>query len=228
VKLINGSVEGYKRMKIPFTLYGKTEISQGLLILLPGSGYTVKSPLFHYSAGIFYNSSVDILEVNYPYKNEFYNDFSSEELYKAVKFDSETVIDTVLNTNSYKSFYIIGKSLGTIAISSLLTKEVFKESKVIWFTPLLNHDEVIKAITGNKNKGLCFVGDNDPFYTNEAFAELKKNDNILAKLIPGANHKLDRSDDPIKSIDILKTIISDIDRFIKLQNNNIGERCDER
>ncbi|WEG12589.1 alpha/beta hydrolase [Pullulanibacillus sp. KACC 23026] len=214
MKFINSSVDGYKGMKIPYTLYGKTNHSKDLAILLPGSGYTVNSPVFHYSSDIFFNHSIDILEVNYPYKHEFYNDFSSEELYTAVKFDSRKVIDTVLETNFYNNFYFIGKSLGTIALSSLLSKDVFKDAKVIWLTPILNCNEVYEAMIKNKHEGLCFIGDNDHFYTEELFLKLRNNETIQSKLLKGVNHSLDNDDDPIKSIDVLKTIITDIDKFI--------------
>lgn len=214
MKFINSNVNGYKGMKIPYTLYGKTDHSQDLLILLPGSGYTVNSPVFHYSSGIFFNQSIDILEVNYPYKNDFYNDFSSDELYAAVKFDSRKVIDTVLENNSYNNFHFIGKSLGTIALSSLLSRDVFQEAKVVWLTPLLNRNDVFEAMVKNKNKGLCFIGDNDRFYSEELFLKLNSNEHIKFKLLNGVNHSLDNDDDPIKSIDVLKTIIIDIDRFL--------------
>jgi hypothetical protein len=220
LKFINESLEGYRGMKIPYTLYGKSDNSQDLLILLPGTGYTVNSPVFHYSTEIFFNQYLDILEVNYPYKNEFYKDFSFEELNKAVKIDSALIIDTVLNTNSYKNFYFIGKSLGTIAMSSLLDRNEFKDAKVIWLTPILSLDEVLNTMVESKNKGLCFIGDNDRFYTKELFNELRRNENITSKLIPGANHSLDFNEDPIKSIDILKWIVTDINNFLSTHLSN--------
>jgi len=213
MKYINESVEGYRGMNIPYTLYGKSDNSNDLLILLPGAGYTVNSPIFHYSTGIFLNQSKDILEVNYPYNHEFYNGFSLEELYKAVKNDSRIVIDTVLKNNAYNNFYIIGKSIGTIAMSSELNRDVFKNAKTIWLTPLLKLDEVFESIINSRNKGLCIIGDNDRNYTEELFSQIGKNENITFKLIPGANHSLD-NEDAMKSIDNLKSIMIDIERFL--------------
>ena len=151
--------------------------------------------------------------MNYPYNHEFDNDFSQEELYKAVKNDSRLVIDTVLKNTAYNNFYIIGKSIGTIAMSSELNRDVFKDAKTIWLTPLLKLDEVFKSIMNSRNKGLCIIGDNDRNYTEELFSELVKNENITSKLIPGANHSLN-NEDAMESIDNLKSIMMDIERFL--------------
>lgn len=214
MKIIKESIEGYKGFKIPYKLYGKKEDSQDLYILLPGSGYTVNSPVFHYTSGIIFNNNKDILEVNYSYNLDFYSDFNKEEIIKAVKMDSRLVIDTVLETNSYTNFYFIGKSLGTIAMSSELRREKFKEAKAIWLTPLLNLDEVLETLVNNGNKGFCIIGDKDQVYTEELYDRLIQNKNLTSQLISGVNHSLDYNDDIINSIDVLKNIIIDIDKFL--------------
>ncbi|MGP4108831.1 alpha/beta hydrolase [Virgibacillus sp. L01] len=213
MKYINESIEGYKGKKIPYTLYGKSENSQDLVILLPGAGYTVNSPVFHYSTGIFFNKYKDILEVNYPYNDGFYNNFTRNELYEAVKSDSKLVIDKVLNTNSYTNFYIVGKSIGTIAMSSELKRICFRDAKTIWLTPILDLDEVFTSMVDSKNKGLCFIGDKDRFYTEERFNKIRTNKNIISKLIPEVNHSLDYDEDITNSIDVLKGIVADIEKF---------------
>lgn len=214
MKYVNSSVAGYKGMQIPYTLYGKMDNAKDLAILLPGAGYTVNSPVFHYSSGVLFNQSIDILEVNFPYQNEFYEDFAPEEMVAAVKSDATVVIDEMLKTHSYENYYFIGKSIGTIAMSSLLKRDVFKGSKVIWLTPLLKRDDVFTTLISSRNESLCVIGDEDQHFTNELFDELKKNEKLKSKLIPGANHSLDYTDDPIQSIDLLKDIVSDIDRFL--------------
>ncbi len=209
MKYINESIEGYKGKNIPYTLYGKTDSSHDLVIILPGAGYTANSPIFHYSTGVFFNKNKDILAVNYSYSDPFYNNFSQNELYEAVKSDSKLVIDKILNTNSYINFYIIGKSIGTIAMSSELKRTIFENAK----TPLLDLDEVFTTMVDSKNKGLCFMGDRDRFYTEEKFNKIRTNKNITSKLIPGVNHSLDHEEDIAKSIDTLKDVVTDIEKF---------------
>jgi hypothetical protein len=93
MKYINSSVTGFKGMKIPYTMHGRTDCAKDLVIFFPGSNYTVNSPIFHFLGEMIFKQSVHILEVNFPYKDEFYDDLSQEDLYKAVVTDAKTVID---------------------------------------------------------------------------------------------------------------------------------------
>ena len=62
---INSSVMGYKQMSVPYTVLKIEEDSKNVAIFLPGKGYTVKSPAFHYATELFLNKSFDVLQVNY-------------------------------------------------------------------------------------------------------------------------------------------------------------------
>ncbi|WP_427137781.1 alpha/beta hydrolase [Psychrobacillus psychrodurans] len=167
MKYINSSVTGFKGMKIPYTIHGQTDCAKDLVIFFPGSNYTVNSPIFHFLGEIIFKQSVHILEVNFPYKDEFYDDLSQEDLYKAVVTDSKTVIDKVLESHSYENYIFIGKSIGTIAMSSELNRNIFKLAKGVWLTPLINRTEILNVISETSNKGLCILGDKDKIYSEK-------------------------------------------------------------
>lgn len=213
LKVHTGEVQGYEQLTIPYTVLSKSDISKGLAIVFPGAGYTVQAPLLHYVTGIFLNKSFDVLHVNYQYNHKVYNNFSSEEISKAIKYDVQTIIDTILHSTSYENFYLIGKSLRTIAMSSELQRDTFKEAKAIWLTPLLQKDKVFHAMLSSKHRGLCFIGDNDRYYIEERYNEIKNNDNITSTLIPNVNHSLEFDNDTLGSIDVLKNIMDEIERF---------------
>ena len=78
LKINTDSVKGYKEIGVPFTLISKEENSKNLAIFLPGAGYTVQSPLFHYSKDIFINKSFDVLQVKYQYNEKAYEEFSKK------------------------------------------------------------------------------------------------------------------------------------------------------
>lgn len=214
MKHINSSVIGFKGRKIPYTIYGKTDNAKDLVILIPGANYTVNSPIFHFLGELIFNQSLHILEVNFPYKDEFYDELSQEDLYKAVVTDAKLVIDKVLESHSYENYLFIGKSIGTIAMSSELNRDIFKQAKGIWLTPLINRTEVLNAISETPNNGLCILGDKDKIYSEEVWQIVKKNEHITTRLIPNANHRLEHLEDFYKSFDILKNIISDIEDFL--------------
>ena len=207
------SVKGYKEMNIPYTLLSAEENSKSLSIFLPGAGYTVRSPLFHYSKDIFLNNGFDVLQVNYQYNDKVYAEFSMEEISEAIKYDVRTVLDIILKDTSYENFYIIGKSLGTIAMSSELSRDIFKEAKAVWLTPLIQRDDVFDAMVSSTNRGLCFIGDNDHCYIEERFNQLANNPKIVARLIPNVNHSLEYENNTVESIEVLKSVIDDIKNF---------------
>lgn len=215
MKYINSSVIGFKDRKIPFTMHGKTDNAEVLVIFLPGSNYTVSSPIFHFLGEIIYKQSLHILEVNFPYKEEFYDDISQEDLYKAVVVDTQLVIDRVLETHAYANYLFIGKSIGTIALSSELKRDIFEKAKGIWLTPLINRKEVLHEIGNTPNKGLCILGDKDKIYSEEVWEKVKQNQHMTTRLVPNANHRLEYDEDFYKSIDLLKDIVAEIEDFIR-------------
>ena len=205
------TVKGYKELDIPYTILSRNEDSKNLAIILPGVGYTTQAPLFHYSTGVFLQKSYDILLVNYQYKNKVYADFT--EISEAIKLDVRTVFDDVLSNKTYENFYLIGKSLGTIAMGSELNRGRFKNAKAIWLTPLIQRDDVLDAMVKSKNKGLCIIGDKDSCYSEERYSKILENPNITSKLIPNVNHNLEYDENIVESIDLLKSVIVEIEQF---------------
>ena len=127
-----------------------------------------------------------------------------DEISEAIKNDVGLVIDKVLDDKSYENFYLIGKSLGTIAMTSELKRNIFKEAKAVWLTPLIQRDDVFETMVKSKHNSLCFIGDNDQHYNSERYEQLVKNKNIVSKLFPNVNHGLQYENDPVNSIDVLK------------------------
>lgn len=75
-------------------------------------------------------------------------------------------------------------------MASELNREVFKDAKAIWLTPLIKRDDVFETMLmlKGKNKGLCFMGDSDQHFSVERYEQLVNNINITSRLIPNANH----------------------------------------
>lgn len=206
-------IKGYKEFEVPYTLIKNNEKTKKLAILLPGAGYTVQKPLFHYTTGIYLQSNFDVLQINYQYHLEHFEANSKEELIKALLYDVNKVIDLVLKDYEYNEFHIISKSIGTIALSNIASKEEFKSAKLIWLTPLLKNDYVYFAMKHCTQQSLGLIGDDDPNYDHNRFNELINNKHIVTKLIPGTNHSLELSVNIIGSIDILKDIMTEITAF---------------
>ncbi|WP_240390755.1 alpha/beta hydrolase [Bacillus sp. Y1] len=194
---------------IPYSLIEQKEETKNLVIVLPGAGYTTQAPLLRFTTGLFYNKGFDVLHINYTYNRQELSELHEEDFTR----DVQLVIDHAIKNKNYNNYYIVAKSVGTIALSNLLNHTMFKEAKVVWLTPLLQKDVVFNAMVNSDHKGLCMIGDKDSCFIVERFESLKNNSNLLLKVINGGNHSLELDEDPIKSIDLLKSVMIDISEF---------------
>ncbi|MDX8362997.1 alpha/beta hydrolase [Cytobacillus sp. IB215316] len=196
-------------MSIPFRLIEQNEEAKNLVIVLPGTGYTTQAPLLHFTTGLFYTKGFDVLHINYTFSSQEISDLSEIDFAKGV----QVAIDNAIKNKTYSNCYVVAKSIGTIALSYLLENTMLKDVKVVWLTPLLQRDDVFNTMVNSDNKGICIIGDKDSCFIVERFEKLKNNPNLILKVVEGGNHSLELDGEPIKSIEVLKHIISDIDEF---------------
>lgn len=213
MKAINRTIKGYQDQPINYTQVLSQDQTRKLAIFLPGIGYTAKSPLFHYTERLLLEQEYDILRINYDYTNPLYDSFTVSEIEEAVKIDVKRVIDQTLKGSIYEKFFIVGKSIGTVALANELERAAFKEAKVVWLTPLIKYKRVFDAIKDSSNPSLCFIGDKDHYFDRDRMEELQQNPQLDSHILPDVNHGMDCAGDPIKSIDVLKQVITDIQTF---------------
>jgi len=213
VKISKKTVLGYKNISVSYQLFQPEQASGQLAIMFPGRGYTVQGPLFHYSTGVFLNKGFDVLHVNYDYTTEESNAMELDEHIKQISIDVNAVMDQVLSTSTYDNYTLIGKSIGTIALSSIVQRNEFADARVIWLTPLLHLDVVFDQMLSATQPGLSIIGDQDPCYIKDRFDQLATIENMTSILMPGTEHSLNYADKPIESIDVLKKVISEISAF---------------
>jgi len=128
--------------------------------------------------------------------------------------DVQLAIDNAIKDKKYSNYYVVAKSIGTKVLRYLLDNTMLKDAKVVWLTPILQNDDVFNTMVNSNNKGLCIFGEKDSVcFITERFEELKSNQNLLLKVVDGGNHSLELDKEPIKSIEMLKGVISDINEF---------------
>ncbi|WLR56920.1 alpha/beta hydrolase [Mesobacillus subterraneus] len=210
---IKDTAAGYNSQPVPYQLIKQNKQAYALAVMLPGRGYTVQGPLFHYSTGLFLNEGFDVLHINYDYNTDQSEALTLEEEIKQITQDVNSVLDQILNELRYKDYTLIGKSLGTIALSSLINTMDFKDAKIVWLTPLLQLDFVMDKMLSSSQNGLCIIGDQDPCFISERFDKLRQKANMQTLLLPGTEHALNYADRPVDSIDVLKKVITEISNF---------------
>jgi hypothetical protein len=158
MKVNEGTITGYKDMIIPYGFVSKTENPKGLTIMLPGIGYTVRSPILHFATGAYLNRGYDVLHINYEYHTEKYDHFTLEELKQAVIADVMTVLHETISEDRFPSYYLFGKSFGTFAMGEALQFKPLRNAKTVWLTPNLKEEIVVDAMMNCRNEGLCMIG----------------------------------------------------------------------
>lgn len=213
LKFIKKAVKGYKEIEVNYLLIKQDKPSTSLVIMFPGRGYSVQGPLFHYSTGVYLNKGFDILQVNYDYTTKEAESMSLEEEMIRIHEDVNAVIDEELKNEAYDNFILLGKSIGTIALSSVIHRQEFTLAKCIWLTPLFQLDKVFESMKSSTQPGLCIIGEEDPCFIQNRYDEIQSMETFTSLLIPGTDHSLNYSDRPIDSIDVLKRVISEISLF---------------
>lgn len=215
MKTINRTIKTDQGQAINYSLVLNQDQTRKLAIFLPGIGYTAKSPLFHYTERLLAEQEYDILRINYDYNNPLYNEYTMAEIEEAVKQDAKQVIDQVLKGSLYEKFFLVAKSLGTIALANEIERKKFKGAKTVWLTPLIKHEDIFQAMKECQNPALSFIGDKDHYYDRSRMEELQANKELDSHVLKDVNHGMDFIGDPLKSIDVLKDVITDIHAFSK-------------
>jgi len=215
MKTINRTIKTDKGQAVNYNLVLNQDQTRKLAIFLPGIGYTTKSPLFHYTERLLAEQEYDILRINYDYNNPLYDEYTMAEIDEAVKEDAKQVIDQVLKGSIYEKFFLVAKSLGTIALANELERKKFKGAKTVWLTPLVKHQDIFEAMKDCQNPALSFIGDKDHYYDRSRMEELQANKDLDSHVLKDVNHGMDFIGDPLKSIDVLKDVITDIHAFSK-------------
>ncbi|WP_245864220.1 alpha/beta hydrolase [Fredinandcohnia onubensis] len=194
---------------IPYRLIEQKDETNSLVIVLPGAGYTTQAPLLHFTTGVFYSKGFDVLHINYKFSREEMSALNERDFAR----DVQLAIDNATKNKKYSNYYLVAKSIGTIALSYLLDHSMPKDANIVWLTPLLQRDDVFNAMANSENRGLCMIGDKDSCFIEERFEKLNNNQNLRLKVVEGGNHALELDKEPIQSIEILKSVISAINEF---------------
>jgi len=203
-----------KKIKsIPIRLIEQEEASKNLGIILPGRNYTVQAPLLHFATRILLKKGFDVLRINYNLNLPEWSSLHEKDLAGRIQ---DSIHDGIKN-NNYNNIYIVAKSIGTIYLSYLLEDSRWKDAKLVWLTPLLQSDDVYHTMLEATNKGICIIGNKDYCYIEERIDQLIYNKNLALSIADKGNHILEIQDDPIKSIDLLKKVVMDMNEFIQYE-----------
>lgn len=188
-------------LKLPHGLkasYYKMNIPDGVVIVLPGAGYSAMGPAIYYPTEQLFNREYNILNFEYEFKwiqhtGEAYAEFMNK-------------IKEGLNTLDLPTKKVVlAKSIGT----RFLASSMIEAHKYIWLTPALEDDFVYEKMLEHNENSLTIIGDKDQFYNEERLSKLSHK-----LILKGTDHGLDVGGNVYQSIDNLKLIVKSIDDFV--------------
>lgn len=176
------------------------EQPRGLVILLPGRGYTCDYPVLHYLRQAAATLSYDVLSVRYSFQvmPQSGGEFSLDALAAEV----DQVVAQVLQPG-YERVIVVGKSLGT----PLAVRYAAEAERLILLTPISTSvqdagDKPILAVSGTA----------DPSYQPELLEQVGAN--VRWIVLDGLDHSLEVRGDWVASLDALEQVTQACADFI--------------
>jgi predicted alpha/beta hydrolase family esterase len=205
---------GHRSKAVPNTFFEQETRANQLAIVYPGYAYSCDGPLLWYTTRILLSLGADVLWVEYPY-DTLPEWGSSEDRSEWLFEDSAAAFESAAKRRSYERITLIGKSLGTIAMGKILASgSATGDVRGVWMTPVLTDPDLRQAMEEAPNPSLVIIGSADHYYDASFLERLNKKAKTTVLALQGADHLLESDEGTIRSIDILKTVMESVQRFV--------------
>lgn len=176
-----------------------------LAILLPGIRYRNSMPVMYYAGKLMFERGADLLAVDYAYDRiAAFEVAPVDEQFEWVRSDGKAVLSAAIALGPYDGVTLIGKSLGTVAMTGALSAAAPLAAKLIWLTPTPG---VFQTIADCSLRSLVVIGTADPGHAG--FASTKTwPKHVTITLVEGADHGLERPGDVTGSVGALGETIA--------------------
>jgi hypothetical protein len=164
-------------------------------VLLPGVRYFSQAPLIWFSREAAQARGWSAVEVDEraPGDQEPFEWMRGQALSALDATDAELTV-------------VVGKSLGSAAAPLVSERGL----PAVWLTPLLTRPDVTEALAAASAPALAIGSPDDPSWGQ---GELPDNPALEVLELPGLDHSLQVSGDPLASLDVLRTVTDRIGAF---------------
>lgn len=173
-----------------------------LAIFFPGGKYGTQAPLFYYADLVMAKKGYEVLEISYDDLAVGSSDWinqTREQIWGRLK---------QIDFSAYGEIVFVAKSIGTV-LAGWIREKINKDVKVIFLTPLKGSFEYM-----DQKNSLVIAGTLDRLLAKEELAEYCQKNGICFHQFEGAGHAIVNRKDPIKSAEILTSIVKLYDAFI--------------
>ncbi|KAB2593459.1 alpha/beta hydrolase [Streptomyces arboris] len=170
-------------------------------LVVPGVGYSPARPLLHFASGVLRRHGWTVQELWWQVPDDF-RQFTEDERIAWVEWQ----VGRAVNAEGGACRLIVGKSLGSLASGTAADRGI----AAAWLTPLLTFGHVARSLRRAEAPTLLIGGSTDTWWDADLAASLHHD--VLE--VPSADHGLELPDDPVGSVEVLRQVVSRLDRFV--------------
>lgn len=206
---------GYAGKAVSNRFFRQKSVPKTLAVLFPGLWYSCDMPLLFYPMKLLLQHGAEVLQIHTDYTIPTFQNSRPEEREPWLAADSRAALQTGLAQGNYTNLVLVGKSIGTLALASLLGSHFDQNALLIWLTPLLRQPALVKAASQYKGPALFIAGTGDGTYDPDALAQIQQTTAAEALLVEGADHSLEIPNDLNQSVAQLSQMIKTMDDFLQ-------------
>jgi hypothetical protein len=211
-------IRGHRGQAVPNTFFAQDSETHHLAVVFPGLGYTAEMPVLYYPRRLLLDGGADALLVEYDYRGRVGFRMPRDPERDRWFFDDVAAACAAgLGQRSYSGVALVGKSLGTLAMGYLLTKDArLSRARCVWLTPLLREDRLRAQMRRARGYSLFVIGTADSHYDPGYLDEVRFAPGNESLVIQGADHGLEIEGDTVGSIRAVEQTIRVMQRFLDL------------
>lgn len=205
---------GYRHEPVPHTFFRQQDATTHVALVCAGGGNTCQHPTLYYPTREMLSRGADALLIDYGLRPAF-STYTLEEIMACVAADTLASAQTMWKERAYEQVTLIGKSLGTLAMGSLL--DIIPPGlrvQAIWLTPLLTRREFGSQIRHRPPRSLFIVGAEDPWYDADELTALAQVTHGQTLVIPEAGHLLEVPGGTLASLQVMEQVVHVMQAFL--------------
>jgi dienelactone hydrolase len=212
-------IAGYADLPLPNRFFRNNQPPQKhpktLAVILPGLNYSCDMPLLFYPAKLMLDWGADVLQVHSDYTTAIYQTATRQDQAVWLATDTRAALRAGQSQDDYRQLVLIGKSIGTLALASLVEGNLDLTAVAIWLTPLLRQTRLLQAATSTRLSGLFVASRSDPTFDADGLERIKTQALAETLLFDGANHSLELPGDVFRSLEIIRQVLQGIQSFLE-------------
>jgi predicted alpha/beta-hydrolase family hydrolase len=212
-------ISGYLARPVANVLIQQPQVTSTLAVIFPGVNYSCDMPLLYYTARLLGQRNSDVLNLHTEYNQPEYRSLPPAQRAEWISTDATACVEAGLAHREYQKLILIGKSIGTLSLATLVSQEIGAGAITVWLTPLLRHPFMVEAALRFQGPALFISGTGDDLFEADSLNRIQQATRAESIIIDGANHSLEIPGKMEDSLQVLKQVMVGIGSFLDRNGN---------